>query len=519
MTLHSRLGTVDWPRLLPWGLPILLWLMVFNHLRVDWSINPQYSYGWVVPALGGLILWRRWNSRPATQVVAGLRAPIGLLLALILFAWLPLAITLEANPEWRLALWLAAWLAAAFSLGMILLAGGAPWLRHFAFPMLFPLIAVPWPSGLESAVIQGLMQGVAFLTVEVLDLFGIAALQLGNVIEIPHGIVGVDEACSGVRSMQTTLLVALTLGELLEMSWVHRLCMLFLGLLVALIANFGRTFLLVWIATRDGIDALHHWHDAAGFGVLVFVLAVQALLARWLAARGQVKMQPACGKSGVVPRLRPIYTASALVWLLAVPVITEAWFRSREQPTATELAWTLSWDRPGAEVTSLDIGETARAMLRCDADRGEAWRDTAGYRWQLYLLEWEPGRNSIHLARTHRPEICLTGVGMKLERELGTHPWSAGGLELAVRQYQFSQFGQPLHVFYSLWESDPRAQTAAAQPDFGARERIAAAWTGRRHRGQRVLQVAVSGPTTPEEAWDLVAHELQRRVEVRVAIR
>ncbi len=48
---------------------------------------------------------------------------------------------------------------------------------------------------------QNLMRGNAWMTVTTLVWFGIPAVQMGNVIQIPTGTVGIDEACSGVRSL------------------------------------------------------------------------------------------------------------------------------------------------------------------------------------------------------------------------------------------------------------------------------------------------------------------------------
>jgi len=81
--------------------------------------------------------------------------------------------------------------------------GGVSWLRHFAFPVAFTLIAVPWVSPLEEPIVQGLMRVVAAISSELVALFGIPAQLEGNLIRIPNGLVGVNEACSGVRSLQT----------------------------------------------------------------------------------------------------------------------------------------------------------------------------------------------------------------------------------------------------------------------------------------------------------------------------
>ncbi len=44
-------------------LPLLyLWGLLINHLRVPWSPNPQYAYGWSVPFLCVYLLWERMSA-------------------------------------------------------------------------------------------------------------------------------------------------------------------------------------------------------------------------------------------------------------------------------------------------------------------------------------------------------------------------------------------------------------------------------------------------------------------------
>ncbi|NJK92830.1 MAG: exosortase/archaeosortase family protein, partial [Blastochloris sp.] len=132
----------------------LLWFLLFQQLQVEWSINPQYSYGWLMPLLGGYLLWRRWETRPEEGRVSGRVWVLGLLI-LVPVLWLPGRLVQEANPDWRLVSW---WLAACvwtLTLGGLYLRGGWAWLRHFWFPFTFLLLAVPWPTVWEQAVIQG----------------------------------------------------------------------------------------------------------------------------------------------------------------------------------------------------------------------------------------------------------------------------------------------------------------------------------------------------------------------------
>jgi hypothetical protein len=92
--------------------------------------------------------------------------------------------------------------AVVISLCALHLAGGAPWSRHFAFPVLFFLVATPWPVQLEQLVVQSLMRADTAITIQILNLIGTLAVQHGNVIELSAGPVGIDDACTGVRSLR-----------------------------------------------------------------------------------------------------------------------------------------------------------------------------------------------------------------------------------------------------------------------------------------------------------------------------
>jgi hypothetical protein len=63
----------------------LLWLEVINHLRNEWSLNAQYSYGWAVPLLAAFIFWRRWSQRPAPEPPSSRALPITIILLCTLF--------------------------------------------------------------------------------------------------------------------------------------------------------------------------------------------------------------------------------------------------------------------------------------------------------------------------------------------------------------------------------------------------------------------------------------------------
>src|SRR5207302_3365184 len=190
-------------------------------------------------------------------------------LAVVLIAFsallvLPTRFLAEANPDWRLLSWSLALGVVGSTLSFLFLIGGRAWLRHFAFPILFFLVAVPWPVRIEQVIIQDLMRMVTAINVTLLQLAGVPALQHGNVIEVGSGFIGIEEACSGVRSLQATLLVSLFLGELYSFRISRRLFLIVIGAVLAFVCNVVRTALLVWAGTTKGIQSIEAWHDPAG---------------------------------------------------------------------------------------------------------------------------------------------------------------------------------------------------------------------------------------------------------------
>src|SRR5262249_48488999 len=162
--------------------------------------------------------------------------PITLIVLAALFL-LPVRFVAEANPDWRLLSWMFAITATAISILFIYLIGGGGWVRQLAFPFFFFLVAVPWPMQFEQHVIQGLMRAVTAINVSVLNSIGVPALQHGNVIEVASGMIGIEEACSGVRSLQATLMISLFLGELYSFNVLRRIVLVLIGALLAFLCN------------------------------------------------------------------------------------------------------------------------------------------------------------------------------------------------------------------------------------------------------------------------------------------
>ena len=59
--IEDRSPAIAW---FPVAVFALVWLEVVSRLRFEWSVNPQYGYGWAVPILAAYIFYRRWQNAP-----------------------------------------------------------------------------------------------------------------------------------------------------------------------------------------------------------------------------------------------------------------------------------------------------------------------------------------------------------------------------------------------------------------------------------------------------------------------
>jgi exosortase len=450
----------------------------------------------------------------------------------------------EINPDWPLLSWLYTLIVVGATLYAFWLAGGLSWTRHFAFPVAFILVAVVWPWRIEKALTQGLMQVVAGLTVELLGWLDVPALHHGNLIELSTGVVGVDEACSGIRSFQSTLMAALLMGELYRLRALPRLGLVACGLGLAFTFNVVRTLLLSWQASQHGLAILDKWHDPAGFTIAVacfFALWAIAVLfqSRWrvapdlrspLSPREMTSSPISPGplspremaKQPISPGPPPILQPSAFslqpsfprryllavgCWAILCLVATEVWYRSHTTGDSGVFHWTAvaPENKPGFE--KIELPPRTLSLLAFDAGGTSQWKEDDGSEFSLSFFRWNPRSvQSVIYSRNHRPEVCLPASGYKQLTESELVFFDAGQFKLPFRKYTYASEGQILYVFFCQWEDGSEKQAGLkASKQAG---RLQSVLTGRRLLGQQTLEIIITGSPSLAEAEALVRRRL-----------
>jgi len=518
---------------------VFLWQSLIRHLAVEWSLNPRYTYGWAVPGLCAYLICRNWRR----QGLAGLGEPcsigqlrtaaaaIGLALAL---GYAPLRLIQEANPEWRLVSWWQALEVLGLTFVLIFLcaqncqhsAKEPSWVPFWFFPILFFLTAVPWPTLIENTIVRGLTSSVSFLTAEILGWLGVPALLYGNIIEVSEGRVAIEEGCSGIRSIQVSLMLALFFGQVHELSCARRVLCVVGAATLSLLTNLMRTVLLTLLTAKFGMEVLSNWHDRGGVPLLVALFVSVWVLAFWLRPRKREQSaannsvwryskekarQPAGpSHSGVIVSL-PL---ALLVWLGLVEVFTEAWYRSHEKSLPASVVWRIEPPRDAAGFRELELRPEARRFLRFDEGVNATWSPTDETRCQAIFLSWKPGSVAAQLARNHTPEDCLVSGGYNLVASSETLTISVQGLELPFRSYSACGKAGLVYVFYCLWEDRATQHSAVERTWLTYHNRLGAVLAGKRNSGQRSLEVALWGVPNEEQARSTLTETLNQLIKV-----
>lgn len=371
----------------------------------EWQRDPDYVHGWVVIPLASYFLWNRLTRSAASPPSSA--TGIWLLLFALGLCVLPVEVARQAPLYWNVFTWSVYAIVAGATVLLAYLAGGCGWARQALFPLLFLGTAVPWPTAIEQPVTMGLARAIAVWVGELFQVFGTPARIEGTVIVLPGYTVGIAEACSGVRSLQSALMLALAVGELSALSLGRRLALVPISFLIALATNGFRTLALSMAGASGGEARLAELHDPLGWVALILLVA-GVVAAGWLMSRSPVDSPP-------VPVARPRTgnwaEGLALTALVTAGVLAaNGWYFFHEMNGAHRESPVLA-ARAGVELSPLPdyverlIRPTEGAYVRLPrADDSPA----TGYH-----LVWDDRRNNFE-ALFHRPDVCMPGVGWKL---------------------------------------------------------------------------------------------------------
>lgn len=543
-------------RLLPrvcGGLLVILLGAWTVHLLPQWLRNPDLSHGLFTPFVFILLLHEA-RSRGAARYLPSSRTltlAVGALGATSLVL-LGAAGLYAAALEWTHAL-VEFLLAGALCLLLTATALTVSMDRVRLVPFNWPAavgvlvwaLSAPIPPGTYTRLTQQLQSSVTESVLFSLQLLGIAASQDGNVINLAHTSVGVEEACSGVRSLLSCIFAGFFLsGVLCSRPWKRAVIVLAAGPL-AIAMNFLRSLLLTLLANAD-IDIRGRWHDLTGFAILAITAAVLAGLALWLERLGQ-DLQAKGSMEGSAPwgpndrggpdgagpsnysvsapspspvvvsgypgrsaRQTTFWAELLLLGSLVLSLATLVVFvvhthpsKNRQEPVPN--LWAMLPEAvEGWEVTTRTDLYRFSSQLQTDvlAERTYARADARGtLQLTVYVAYWPASQASVSLVAAHTPDACWPGSGWEEDRsQHRSISLDLGKTRLPPAQFRsFKLDTFPQNVWYwHLFDGKP-IEGKVGSP----RELLAMAWRyGFRNEEEQVF-IRISS----NRGWEEIAHE------------
>ena len=358
-----------------------------------------------------------------------------------------------------------------------LLVGGR---QKFAARGIVPDFVFPYCCSLaasfRAANNGGLMQAVAAATAGLLHWFGIPAQTAGGAITLRTGVVGITEACSGMRSLQAGIMFGLAMGEWFLLRPQRRIVLLLIAIALALCTNLVRTLVLSLQAEWNGLSAVEKIHDFTGtlavsalvFSIWIFARALRQHSDRFEQFRFEKLNTHLRALAEAIPSVlaRP---ASALliagIFGIGIAQIVSAtieaqdrtqttpFFSVREDPSQTRV-------RLPRDVWN-ELHPTSGEYIRVRNSRLGAG--------EVFHFFWKPSPWN-RFVLVHRPDICMPGVGWESSGSPESITIDFSGHQTQLYLFRFRRGDTEALELWGVWRNgDAVSARISAQSSSGGR--------------------------------------------------
>jgi exosortase D (VPLPA-CTERM-specific) len=399
----------------------ILYRNVIADLIHDWSINDNYSHGFLIVPIALYLAWERRGKFASAEA-----RPSSLGLIVLIGSLIMLAVGILGVEFYVTRLSMLGVIA-----GSILFLWGWAHLRIMIFPIAFLLLMIPIPAIVFNPVAFPLQLLASRCGEWTLDLFQIPVLREGNVIQLANTTLEVAEACSGIRSLISLLTLGIVYGYFVESRTWARVVLALATVPVAIAANALRVAGTGLAAHYYGAEAAQgFFHSFSGWLIFLVAFAMLFVLHRVLLLIAPDR------KSGAIAGARPeTYSENAMtariVIICACLLGGSAYIAWASRPEAipprdslAALPMQLSGWR-GRQAP--DMTESVLAILGVD-DYADRYYTGPRGALSLYVGYYKSQRQGSSI---HSPLNCLPGAGWNpVKKEFLEVPVEGGSIEV-----------------------------------------------------------------------------------------
>ena len=268
-----------WPLFLMGALPlafVLLYLPALERLVRFWHRSEDYSHGFLIIPICLYLIWHKRQVLQTLPIRSGRGGMALTVVSLMVYAVAEFAgILTVASASMILTL-----MASVFYLF------GPHILRTLLFPLVFLIFMIPVPGQVFSALTIPLQLLVSQISTSVAQFLSVPVYREGNVIHLSEHTLQVIQACSGLRSMVSLLMLSALLGHMTLRSYALQTGLIISGIPVAVVVNIVRVLAMILAFHYLDYDLTKGTQHTV-LGGAIFVLALlllmmfQRVLSKW----------------------------------------------------------------------------------------------------------------------------------------------------------------------------------------------------------------------------------------------
>ncbi len=430
------------------GVILALWFWLIWACAGYWRHFVQYSYGWFVPLLFFIFVHNRFATFRTDSEPSHPKATRNIFLILLLAVPLLEYIRL-ADPVSRAPVWVIYFFVAALTGAATYLTGGRSALLKAIFPLFFFATALPWFSAWESRATVALMKLVVAATAELLHWCNFLAEPQGALIKLSVGMVGVEEACSGIQSLQAGIMYALAMGELFALNFTRRIGLLFFTIAAAFLSNLLRVFVLCYQANVRGIAVVDELHNTIGT-ILALSLPLFVILGAKRLSKPVVKTATVPNKKWALGFLVPAPAFSLLVALAGI-LFWHGWIRYLDHSSIIQKKPYFALNAANGNLNKIPVPKLIwEALTPTDGTYftfGRKLGTGSGYHFF-----WEPHWDNFNVL-WHHPETCMVGAGWVLAKDPTFVSVKLDGIDTDWTIYVFKNGDDRLLQIWGAWRN------------------------------------------------------------------
>ena len=248
---------------------MVLWVVtfypVYPSLVAAWLNHSNNSHGMLVPFISLYFIWQSKEELHSAETSSNFWGAILLTGSLILYllAFIGgIAVVVRSMIVFSLA-------------GLILFTLGKRVFRILLFPIFFLLFMVPVPDTIVNAVAFPLQLFATKVSAGIIQFCTIPVYREGNMLYFVQTQLEVAEACSGIRSLVSLIMLSVIFMTQMRRGWLFKAIILFSAVPIALIANIFRVSGTGILAHFFGDQVARGFlHEFSGLAVFAFGLIV-----------------------------------------------------------------------------------------------------------------------------------------------------------------------------------------------------------------------------------------------------